>query len=127
PGCNSAVGDAATGRPLEVELPGAGAVRLDSGALATSGSSRRWWLRGGEVQHHLIDPRTGLPAESPWEQVTVCGATCRAADVAAKAAFVLGEAGPAWLDAREMPGRFVSRDNSIVTNQGWTQMTQNAN
>ena len=27
------------------------------GGIATSGSSRRSWIRGGEPQHHLIDPR----------------------------------------------------------------------
>ena len=60
--------------------------------------------RGGELQHHLIDPRTGTPADSPWEQVTVSGDTCLAADVAAKAAFLLGYDGPDWLD-RTRPAR----------------------
>ena len=120
----SAGGDVATGRPLEVELPAGGAVRLEAGALATSGAAVRWWLRGGRVQHHLIDPRTGAPAESPWEQVTVCGATCRAADVAAKAAFLLGDAGPDWLDVGGMPGRFVSRDGGVVANAMWARLTR---
>ena len=46
----------------------------------------------------MIDPGTGRPSASPWEEVTVCGATCLAADVAAKAAFLLGADGPDWLD-----------------------------
>jgi len=115
----AAGGDVATRRPLEVALPAEGSVRLEHGALATSGSSGRRWLRGGAEQHHLIDPRRGRPAESPWEQVTVCGATCLMADVAAKAAFVMGDAGPAWLDARGMPGRFLRPDGSVVLNQCW--------
>ena len=41
-------------------------------------------------QHHLIDPRTGLPARSPWEPVSVCGSTCLGADVAAKGGLLLG-------------------------------------
>jgi thiamine biosynthesis lipoprotein ApbE len=117
----SAGGDLATTRPLDVALPGSGAVRLEAGALATSGSAVRRWRRGGRVQHHLIDPRTGLPAYSPWELVTVCGATCRDADVAAKAAFLLGHDGPGWLDARGMPGRFVHRDGSLVVNTEWAR------
>ena len=59
-----------------------GAVRLVSGGLATSGRTKRRWLRGGVEQHHLIDPRIGRPATSRWDEVTVCGATCLAADVA---------------------------------------------
>jgi thiamine biosynthesis lipoprotein len=104
-------GDVATRRPLEIALPAEGAIRLESGALATSGTNKRG--------RHLIDPRAGEPAESPWEQVTVCGATCLMADVAAKAAFLLGDAGPSWLDARGMPGRFVRADGSIHVNGVW--------
>lgn len=115
----SAGGDLAAARPLDVALPGGGTVRLERGALATSGSAGRHWLRGGEMQHHLIDPRTGRPAHSPWEQVTVCGATCLMADVAAKAAFLLGDDGPAWLDARGMAGRFLRPDGSALTNATW--------
>jgi thiamine biosynthesis lipoprotein len=115
----SAGGDIATGRPLEVALPGGGSVRVERGGLATSGSTGRRWLRGGEQQHHLIDPRSGRPAESPWAQVTVCGSTCLAADTAAKAAFLLGTRGPRWLDQRGMPGRFIGADGSVVLNEAW--------
>ena len=115
----SAGGDLATGRPLEVALPGGGSVRLERGALATSSSAVRRWLRGGRAQHHLIDPRTGRPAESLWRQVTACGATCVMADVAAKAAFLLGEEGPRWLDARGIAGRFAGEDGAVVVNATW--------
>jgi len=101
----SAGGDLATRGEVDVALPGGGAVRLVAGGLATSGRTKRRWLRAGEEQHHLIDPRTGRPASSPWDEVTVCGATCLAADVAAKAAFLLGDEGPDWLDERGLPGR----------------------
>jgi len=115
----SAGGDLATRGAVTVSLPGDGAIELRSGALATSGRSKRWWLRGGQVQHHLIDPRTGLPAVTPWTDVTACGATCVAADVAAKAGFLLGDRGPAWLAARDIPARFVAEDGAVVTNDAW--------
>ena len=116
----SAGGDLGVHGPVDVGLPGGGAVRVVRGGLATSGVASRRWLRGGEEQHHLIDPRTGRPSrETRWRQVTVSGASCLAADVAAKAAFLLGEAGPAWLDERGMPGRFVARDGAIVLNAAW--------
>jgi FAD:protein FMN transferase len=115
----SAGGDIAVRGAVVAGLPRGGAVSLLGGALATSGVDRRRWLRGGEVQHHLIDPSTGVPSRSPWEQVTVCGGTCLAADIAAKAAFLLGAAGPAWLDARGLPGRFIGHDGQIVPNRRW--------
>jgi len=115
----SAGGDLAVRGPVDVGLPGGGAVRVVSGGLATSGTASRSWRRGGNEQHHLIDPRTGLPSTSPWSHVTVSGATCLASDVAAKAAFLLGDAGPRWLDARGLPGRFVAGDGAVCLNDAW--------
>jgi thiamine biosynthesis lipoprotein len=121
----SAGGDLAARGALDVALPGGGAVRLTRGALATSGSSARSWLRGGSRQHHLIDPRSGRPTVSPWEQVTVCGDSCRTADVAAKAAF-LADDGPAWLDERGLPGRFVTHDGEEHLNDAWRRSLSTA-
>ena len=118
PGFVSAGGDLATRGDVDVALPGGGAVRLVSGGLATSGRTKRRWIRAGAEQHHLIDPRTGRPSASPWEEVTVCGATCLAADVAAKAAFLLGDDGPDWLDERGLPGRFLA-DGRAHENASW--------
>jgi thiamine biosynthesis lipoprotein len=116
----SAGGDLAAQGPLDVALPGGGSVRV-VGGLATSGSARRNWLRSGGVQHHLIDPRSGRPAESPWSQVTVAGRTCLAADVAAKAAFLLGEEGPGWLDDRGLPGRFLDHAGEVLLGRAWAE------
>ena len=115
----SAGGDLATRGTLVAALPRGGTVTLVRGALATSGTDRRRWTRDGSVLHHLIDPRTGAPSRSPWEQVTACGLTCLGADIAAKAAFLLGAEGPAWLDARGMPGRFVTAGGDVVANGAW--------
>jgi FAD:protein FMN transferase len=120
PGFVSAGGDLAARGEVEVALPGGGVVRLLSGGLATSGRTRRRWLRGGVEQHHLLDPATGRPSDGPWEEVTACARTCLAADVAAKTAYLLGGDGPDWLDARGLPGRFVSVD-AVHENRSWRE------
>jgi thiamine biosynthesis lipoprotein len=114
----SAGGDLAVSVPTPIRLPGGDELELRAGGLATSGTSKRRWLRGGEWQHHLIDPRTGRPAESPWEEVTVAARTCVEADVAAKAAFLLGDGGPVWLDERGLPGRFLAAGRA-TENDAW--------
>ena len=114
----SAGGDLAVRGGVDVALPGSGFVRLVSGGLATSGRTKRRWLRGGEEQNHLVDPSTGRPSTSRWDEVTVCGSSCLAADVAAKAAFLLGDVGPAWLDERGLPGRFLAGD-AVRENASW--------
>ncbi len=120
PGFVSAGGDLAARGELVVALPGEGTVTLRSGALATSGITTRSWQRlGGGLAHHLIDPATGAPSDSRWECVTVCAATCLAADVAAKTAFLLGDEGPAWLERRGLQGSFVASDGEILLAGGW--------
>jgi thiamine biosynthesis lipoprotein len=73
-------------------------IPLAEGGIATSGDTRRWWLRGGQRQHHLIDPRTGRSALPPdgtrlegrvlaW---TALASTTAEADVLAKVAYLRG-------------------------------------
>ena len=112
-------GDVATSIPLVVGLPGGDTVLLENGGLATSSTSLRAWKRGGVTQHHLIDPATGSPARTPWRDVSVAAATCFVADVAAKAALLLGTGGAAWLDARGLAGRFVDHDGHVTVNEAW--------
>ncbi len=115
----SAGGDYAGRGAFDVALPAGGSIRVTRGGLATSGTTKRHWLRAGSRQHHLLDPRTGAPAASPWSEVTVSAATCLQADIAAKAAFLLAEDGLEWLDERALPGRFLSEDGTEVVNESW--------
>jgi thiamine biosynthesis lipoprotein len=116
----SAGGDVAVRGGATIALPAGGEVQLLAGGIATSGSTKRRWHRGGEPQHHLIDPRTGRPAVSQWDEVTVAAGSCLAADVAAKAAFLLSDDGPAWLDERGLAGRF--REGEVfVENRAWNE------
>jgi thiamine biosynthesis lipoprotein len=117
----AAGGDYAGRGEFDVALPSADSVRVTHGGLATSGTTRRRWLRAGTWQHHLIDPRSGRPAQSPWSEVTVSAGTCLQADVAAKAAFLLGRDGPDWLEERGLAGRFLSEEGAPVSNRAWLE------
>ena len=119
----AAGGDIAARGPTLVGLPGGGTLVLERGGLATSGTTRRRWHRDGRLQHHLIDPATGRPSTSPWTLVTVAAGSCRDADVAAKAAFLLGADGPDWLDERGLPGRFCAPSDA-VTNATWRALLE---
>lgn len=118
----SAGGDlAARATGVEVALPDGEIVTLEHGGIATSGTATRSWLRGGVRQHHLIDPRTWKPAETPWTTVTAVGAACLAADIAAKAGFLLGDDGPRRLDEHGVAARFVTDDGVFVENGAWSR------
>ena len=121
----AAGGDVAVRGSAIVGLPGGGSLTLRDGGLATTGTTHRRWLRGGDAQHHLIDPRTGRPSMAPWSEVTVAAGSCLEADVAAKAAFLLGDEGPAWLDERNLPGRFRVGEVEIA-NRSWRRALEPA-
>jgi thiamine biosynthesis lipoprotein len=59
-------------------------------AIATSTIARRRWRHQGRVQHHLIDPRTGHPAQTNVISATVIAGRVFTAEVYAKAALILG-------------------------------------
>jgi len=59
--------------------------------VATSGTTvHRWRFVDGRETHHLIDPRTGCPAETDVIQATVVAPTAREAEMLAKTAVILG-------------------------------------
>lgn len=61
-----------------------------AGAVATSGVTRRSWQTDSGQSHHLIDPRTGRPAETGLIQVTAVAPTAVEAEYRAKAALLSG-------------------------------------
>lgn len=85
--------------------------------LATSGTGHRSWEGG----HHLIDPRTGRPAVTPWSSVSVLAATAADANTASTAAIILGEAGPDWVAGNGLDAWFVSDQHQHTVGQ-WTHL-----
>jgi thiamine biosynthesis lipoprotein len=71
------------------------------------------------VLHHIVDPRTGLPAGGPWRTASVAAATCADANAAATAAIVARERAEAWLVAAGVPARLVGHDGEVRYLGGW--------
>jgi thiamine biosynthesis lipoprotein len=65
-------------------------LHISSGAVATSSIMKRSWIQGQLVRHHLIDPRTGEPAQTPWLSATVICSNIIDADVYAKTLLIGG-------------------------------------
>jgi FAD:protein FMN transferase len=94
-------------------------IVIRDGGLATSSVLGRAWRRGDAHLHHIVNPRTGMPARSCWRTVTVAASTCVAANIASTAAIVRGERAVAWLEELRLPSRLVGHDGSVVTIAGW--------
>lgn len=64
-------------------------IRLRNQALGTSGSTRQYFRHRGHRYSHILDPRTGRPAEGVLS-VTVVAPTAALADGLSTAFFVMG-------------------------------------
>ncbi len=94
-------------------------IGLTQGGLATSSTWARRWVRSGATLHHIIDPRLGFPAWTPWRTVTVAAASSALANAASTAAVIRAERAPQWLADLGVAARLVTRDGAVTTVGGW--------
>ena len=70
--------------------------------------------------HHILDPRTGLPAAPVWRTVSVAAArAAHDANIASTAAIIRGRAAPAWLTGLGLPARLVNEAGQVHRVGAW--------
>jgi thiamine biosynthesis lipoprotein len=116
-----------TGAPGEPPAGPYALIAIRDGGLATSSTAARRWQRGGDVLHHILDPRTGLPAEPVWRTVSVAAGSCADANAASTAAVIRGRRALGWLTRLGLPARLVDATGAVFTVAGWpdSEVAQN--
>jgi thiamine biosynthesis lipoprotein len=91
-------------------------LAVHQGGVATSGRDFRHWMKNGVPQHHIIDPRSGQPAETDLLSATVVAPNVMAAETAAKTVMILGShLGLDWLEAQDgLAGLVVLEDGTVM-------------
>ena len=93
-----------------------GRVRVSNLALVTSGSYEQYFMRDGVRYHHIIDPRTGFPAQSGLLGVTLIGESAMELDALSTAVFILGmERGLRLLEPRGIQAVFITEALDVFT------------
>ncbi|WP_129630497.1 FAD:protein FMN transferase [Candidatus Oscillochloris fontis] len=99
-----------------------GMLSLHGGGVATSGRDYRRWQTAEGWQHHIIDPRSGRPAQSSALTASAVAPSAQAAEVAAKLIFILEAAGleqiASWPGCA---GMLLREDGSQITTPGWAE------
>lgn len=87
--------------------------------VASSATDRRRWMQGGQARHHIIDPRTGLPAKSDVVSATVVAPTAVEAEAAAKSILIRGSLdGLDWLETNPaLAGLLILEDGQVLYSQ----------
>lgn len=116
------------GDPWSISLPKDGSleptspgpvVGMVSGGLATSSTTKRTWLKGDETYHHILDPRSGESANSPFTAVTVHAASALDANIASAGTIAKGVEGLKWLAELGLPAFALDLDGNSHYFGGW--------
>lgn len=77
-------------------------LSLRAGAIATSGDTRRSIERNGKRYGHIMDARTGWPAENTPQSITVLADTCTQAGTYTTLAMLQGAQAEAFLESESV-------------------------
>ena len=102
-----------------------GILRLHDSFAVTSGSYERYFVgEDGKIYHHIIDPKTGAPADSGLVSVTVVGSSGTRCDALSTALFVMGaeQAADYWRQqGKDFDMILLDRDGRVQVTKGLEQ------
>lgn len=94
-----------------------GILELTDSAVSTSGDYEKYFEEDGKRYHHILDARTGYPADSGLMQVTVIDKNSTLCDALSTAGFILGlEDGMELMNKYQVMAIFVDNQRNVYYN-----------
>ena len=98
-----------------------GVLDLEDKTAVTSGAYQRFFVKDGVVYHHILDPKTGYPAQSDIASVTIIADSSTDADALSTSCYILGTE-----RALELINGLDYAEAVIVTDSGEVLLSDNA-
>lgn len=98
---------------------------VENKAVITSGGYQRNFTENGKVYHHIIDPRTGYPAENGFISVTIVSEDGTLADALSTSLFIMGpeKAEAFWKEHKDLfDAVMMTDDGKILMTEGLRDM-----
>lgn len=120
------IGTKPNGKPWRVEVQNpfgegrVGVLETDSGAVVTSGGYERYFTQDDMTYWHIIDPKTGRPAQSGLVSVTIAAKSGTLADALSTALFVMGRerAEDFWRARQDFDFILIGEDGTVTVTPG---------
>ena len=98
----------------------AATLEIGEGVVITSGGYERFFEQDGEIYRHILDPKTGKPAESGLVSATAIGREGRYCDALSTSLYVLGEEGAEklWRESGDFDMVLIADDGSVTITEG---------
>lgn len=105
--------------PLAPTGESLGVLSVSNQTVVTSGCNERFFIKDGVRYHHILDPRTGKPAQSRLLSVTAVCENSADADALTTALFVLGlEEGMPLLEQVHAEAIFIFSNSAVAVTKG---------
>lgn len=105
-----------------------GTIKVIDKTVVTAGIYERYFVEDGKFYMHILDPRTGYPADNEISSVTIVADSSTAADTMDTSLLIMGiEDGLKFAEENNTEALFITKDKKLYATPGFKEMLNKDN